>query len=92
MIRILAVAGEVSGDRHTAKLLRALKNNPGVEVIAVGGANMKEACGGLEEDIVSRAVMGFSEVLGEIPYFIKLKKINIIIKQTLFNAIITKRC
>lgn len=66
--RIYLVAGEPSGDRLGAALIRGLRSlEPGVEVMGVGGRAM--AAEGLHPlfDIGDIAVMGLTEVLPRLP-------------------------
>ena len=70
---ILLLAGETSGDLHGARLARALKRRiPGVRLVGLGGPDMAaegvELLAGLED----LAVMGFSEVLRHLPFFVRL--------------------
>ena len=62
--RILIVAGEVSGDKHAAKLIVALKERaPRLEIYAAGGEKMEEAGATLLHNLVKMAVLGSVEVL-----------------------------
>ncbi|MCX6355605.1 MAG: lipid-A-disaccharide synthase [Candidatus Aureabacteria bacterium] len=62
--RILIVAGEVSGDKHAAKLIAALKERePRLEIYAAGGEKMKAAGATLLHNLVKMAVLGSVEVL-----------------------------
>jgi len=66
--RILIVAGEASGDRHAAGLMREARTlDPSLSFIGIGGAEMRAA--GLEGifDGESIAVVGFAEVLTHLP-------------------------
>jgi lipid-A-disaccharide synthase len=65
---ILLSAGEASGDLHAggvAAAIRALR--PDWRLSGIGGAHMQAAGVELMEDVVSRAVMGFVEVLAHLP-------------------------
>ncbi|MFH1416280.1 MAG: lipid-A-disaccharide synthase [Elusimicrobiota bacterium] len=73
-IRLMVIAGEISSDRHGAKLITELKKSENVKVIAVGGAKMAEVSDRLEENIVGKATIGFAEVVKLIPFFAGLKK------------------
>jgi lipid-A-disaccharide synthase len=58
------VAGEASGDRHAAELLRSLKaQSPGLRAKGVGGPHLRSA--GQEQlfDLAAHAVVGLTEVL-----------------------------
>ncbi|MFQ5701221.1 MAG: lipid-A-disaccharide synthase [Acidobacteriota bacterium] len=66
--RILIVAGEASGDRYGAGLIRAIRLQvPGVQFTGIGGRCMREA--GLDPlmDTERIAVLGFFEVLTTLP-------------------------
>lgn len=61
---IFIVAGEASGDRHAAELLRELRKiRPGARFTGVGGRHLKAA--GQEQmfDLASHAVVGLTDVL-----------------------------
>ncbi|MBN2407283.1 MAG: lipid-A-disaccharide synthase [Elusimicrobia bacterium] len=72
-LHVLVIAGEVSGDKHGAKLISRLKKHEAVTVTAVGGSRMKEAADRFEEDIVTSAALGFVEIVRLIPYLVRLK-------------------
>ena len=62
--KLLLVAGEPSADAHGAELIQALKlQQPGIEIIGVGGPKM--AAAGQEQlfDLSAHAVLGVTEVL-----------------------------
>lgn len=66
--RVLIVAGEASGDRYGAGLMRALSARlPHITFTGIGGACMRDA--GLESlmDAERIAVLGFVEVVGSLP-------------------------
>jgi lipid-A-disaccharide synthase len=66
--RVLIVAGEASGDRHAAGLMReAARLDPGLTFVGIGGAEMRAA--GLHAifDAESIAVVGFLEVVSHLP-------------------------
>jgi len=72
------IAGESSGDLHGSKLINSIKNiNSNIHFRGLGGPLMNET--GLEslEDFNRMAVMGFLEILKDLPFFLNLKK-NII--------------
>lgn len=67
---ILICAGEVSGDMHAARLLRAVRaRRPDADVFGIGGDHMAEE--GCEILVHSRdmAVMGFFDVLARLRFF-----------------------
>ena len=58
------VAGEVSGDKHAAKLIAEIrKREPRAEICAAGGDAMEEAGARLLYNLVDMAVLGSVEVL-----------------------------
>ena len=72
------IAGESSGDLHGSKIINSIKNiNSNIHFRGLGGPLMREA--GLEslENFNRMAVMGFLEILKDLPFFLNLKK-NII--------------
>jgi lipid-A-disaccharide synthase len=67
---IFIVAGEASGDKHAARLIREAKSiMPGLRVAGLGGEKMRQAGCELHADLVSVAVMGFVQVLANIQFF-----------------------
>lgn len=75
MREILFVAGEASGDLHTARVaaeLRALR--PDLQTAGVGGAGMRAAGVDILQDYEGLAVMGFVEVLRHVPKHAALLK------------------
>lgn len=67
---VMIVAGEVSGDMHAARLVRALKQaRPDIKVYGVGGPQLRAA--GVETfyDVGDMAVMGFTEVVRRLSFF-----------------------
>jgi len=61
---ILIVAGEVSGDKHAAKLISELKRrDPRIKIYAAGGERMESAGAVLLHNLVGMAVLGSVEVL-----------------------------
>ncbi len=78
--RIMIIAGESSGDFHSASLIRALKKiNPGIEIAGIGGERMRQAGAEIYFDISGLSIIGFTDVLKNI------KKIK-----TLFNNLLEK--
>lgn len=71
--RILLSAGEASGDLHGAGLARALRDRwPDAELYGLGGPRMQDEGVRLMAGLDQLAVMGFAEVVGRLPYFIRL--------------------
>ncbi|MCX6338768.1 MAG: lipid-A-disaccharide synthase [Candidatus Aureabacteria bacterium] len=61
---IVVVAGEVSGDKHAAKLIAEIrKREPRAEICAAGGDAMENAGARLLYNLVDMAVLGSVEVL-----------------------------
>ncbi len=72
-LRILIVAGEASGDLHGSHLVEALKSiHPDCRFFGVGGKKMRAE--GVETffDIERMGAIGAVEVLGELPFYIKI--------------------
>ncbi|MEX2610581.1 MAG: lipid-A-disaccharide synthase [Gemmatimonadota bacterium] len=71
--RILLSAGEASGDLHGASLARALRRRwPDADLYGLGGPRMADEGVRLMAGLDKLAVMGFTEVLAHLPYFIGL--------------------
>ena len=65
---LMLIAGEVSGDMHTAKLAEALQQLcPGIKLFGAGGPLMKAAGVELSVDLTEHAVVGLTEVLAHYP-------------------------
>lgn len=76
MKNILIVAGDPSGDLHGANLVRAMRRlNPEIDIAAVGGPKLQAAGANLVGDLVSEAVVGFSEVIAHLPNIVHLFRI-----------------
>jgi lipid-A-disaccharide synthase len=72
---IFISAGEPSGDLHGAHLVRALRKRwPEARFLGLGGARMAAEGVELLADVSELAVMGFTEVLGRLPFFLKLRR------------------
>ncbi len=72
-IRFFLSAGEESGDIHGAKLIEAIKTQiPNAKFMGHGGDQMKAAGMTLLEHVNDLAVMGFTEVLKQLPYMLKV--------------------
>ena len=71
--RVYFVAGEASGDRLAADLLRALKkNHPDLRAFGVGGPMLKAAGQEQSLDLARHAVVGLTDVLRQLPKFLKI--------------------
>lgn len=67
---LLVVAGDVSGDRHTAGLLAKLKQfEPDLAIWGVGGPEMETQGAKLIANCRDFAVIGIFEVIKQIPFF-----------------------
>ncbi|MDF2691356.1 MAG: lipid-A-disaccharide synthase [Gammaproteobacteria bacterium] len=68
MSRILFIAGEASGDAHASEVAKALKQQqPGLELVGIGGQKMKEAGVDIIFDAAEIAVVGLVEVIKHYP-------------------------
>ena len=70
--RVYLVAGEASGDRLAADLLRELKKNPKLRAFGVGGPMLKAAGQEQSLDLAKHAVVGLTDVLKNLPKFLKI--------------------
>jgi lipid-A-disaccharide synthase len=72
--KILISAGEASGDFYGAELAKEIyrQKKGAVKIIGFGGAKMAYAGVDLKIDLVSHAVMGFSEVMSKIFDFLRI--------------------
>jgi lipid-A-disaccharide synthase len=69
-LRLLIVAGEVSGDLQAARLIRALKqHHPDVECFGIGGDALRAEGMEILTDARHMAVMGLTEVLKRLFFF-----------------------
>jgi len=76
--KIFIVAGEASGDAHAAHLIQAVEAiMPNLGAEGLGGERMRLAGCELREDLVSVAVMGFVQVLGNLRFFRRLLRESI---------------
>ena len=70
---ILIVAGEVSGDIQSAKLVVELKAlSPGIKISGIGGDNMKAAGVDLLHHVREMSFLGFSEIIKHLPFIRKV--------------------
>lgn len=73
-MKIMLSAGEASGDLHGANLAEALKTvDPQVELIGMGGEQMRKAGVRIVYDIKNLGVIGIGEIIKKIPFFYKLR-------------------
>ncbi|MBP2665033.1 MAG: lpxB [Firmicutes bacterium] len=76
MTKVMISAGEASGDLHGASVADALKNmQPDIELFGMGGSNMRAAGVDIVYDIADIGVMGFVEILRNLPMFFRLRDI-----------------
>ena len=74
-MKIFIIAGEPSGDEYGAKLITALKNDcPNLSINGIGGQLMEKQGLNSMVPLDQIAVMGFSEVIKKIKFFINLEK------------------
>ena len=72
-LRVFVSAGEASGDRHAAGLVRALRRRvPDLEVRGLGGPELEAEGAVLLARIDELAALGFSEVIRRLPFFTRL--------------------
>jgi len=68
-MKSLFITGEASGDLHAFNLIRSLKHiNPEIQFIGIGGEKMTEVGVRIIYPAKAISVIGFSEVIGKIPY------------------------
>jgi len=73
-LKIMLVAGEVSGDLHASLLARSLKVlSPGIKLFGMGGFRMKEMGVDIKFDVIKYANIGIWENAKN--YFITMRKI-----------------
>ena len=78
--RIMIIAGESSGDFHSASLILALKKiSPEIKISGIGGQRMRAAGADIYFDISELSIIGFTDVLKNLR---KIKKV--------FNALLEK--
>jgi lipid-A-disaccharide synthase len=67
---LLVIAGEVSGDMHAARLIRALRRrDPSLRCYGIGGPRLRAEGVETLHDIRDMAVMGFTEVVRRLAFF-----------------------
>lgn len=75
MPKVMISAGEASGDLHGANVAEALKQmRPDIGLFGMGGANMRNAGVDIVYDIADIGVMGFVEILWNLPKFFRLRE------------------
>ena len=74
MTKVMICAGEASGDLHGASVASDLKNlEPQIELLGMGGSHMRSAGVDIVYDIADIGVMGFVEILRNLPRFFRLR-------------------
>ena len=74
-LRLFVSAGEASGDRHAAGLVRGLRRRVGdLEVRGLGGDRLRAEGVDLLAHVEDLSVLGFAEVIQRLPYFLRLWK------------------
>ncbi|HXB23771.1 MAG TPA: lipid-A-disaccharide synthase [Gemmatimonadaceae bacterium] len=78
MREVLFSAGETSGDLNAAPVAAMLARlRPDLHLVGLGGSRMREAGVELIEDTVSRAVMGFAEIVRYLPqHLVRLRRLD----------------
>ena len=75
MTKVMICAGEASGDLHGASVASDLKNlEPQIELLGMGGSHMRSAGVDIVYDIADIGVMGFVEILRNLPRFFRLRE------------------
>ena len=68
-IDLLIIAGEASGDEHSAQVVKnVLRLFPNHNIVAIGGNNLKKCRANFLFDLVDHAVVGIFEVLKTIGF------------------------
>jgi lipid-A-disaccharide synthase len=71
--RLFVSAGEASGDRHAAALVRALRERVGpLEVMGLGGEALEAEGARLLARVDALSLLGFAEVARRLPFFVGL--------------------
>jgi len=74
MCKIMISVGEASGDLHGASVAHALKSiQPNVKMFGMGGQAMQEAGVDIVYDIADLGIIGFVEVIKNLPRLFKLR-------------------
>ncbi len=69
----IIIAGETSGDKHAAGLVRCMKEREDVRFVGIGGDEMTAAGVNVIHHVREMSVMGFSEVLSKLPFFAEVR-------------------
>lgn len=74
MTKVMICAGEASGDLHGASVARDLQElDPQIDLLGMGGSHMRTAGVDIVYDIADIGVMGFVEILRNLPRFFRLR-------------------
>ncbi|GBG58036.1 lipid-A-disaccharide synthase [Sporomusaceae bacterium FL31] len=74
MYKVMISVGEASGDLHGASVATALRNiQPGIKMLGMGGQAMRSAGVDIVHDIADLGVIGFVEVIKNLPRLFKLR-------------------
>lgn len=74
MCKIMISVGEASGDLHGASVARALKSiQPDIQIFGMGGQAMKAAGVDIVYDIADLGVIGFVEIVKNLPKLFRLR-------------------
>ncbi|MEG6585074.1 lipid-A-disaccharide synthase [Dendrosporobacter sp. 1207_IL3150] len=74
MYKVMISVGEASGDLHGASVAAALKNiQPDIKLLGMGGQAMRSAGVEIVHDIADLGVIGFVEVIKNLPRLFKLR-------------------
>jgi len=74
MTKVMICSGEASGDLHGASVADALHSmKPDIELFGMGGSHMRDAGVDIVYDIADIGVMGFVEILWNLPKFFRLR-------------------
>lgn len=75
MKKILVIAGDPSGEKHTAGVIRKLAELiPSVQWRGVGGNEMQAAGASIDFHVNQTSIMGFIEVIKHLPFLKKMEK------------------
>ncbi|UCH65320.1 MAG: lipid-A-disaccharide synthase [Ignavibacterium sp.] len=88
---LLIIAGEESGDLIGASLIRELmKQNPELNIVGIGGDNMRNEGIDIIHHIKEMAFLGFAEVVKHIPFIKKVQAdiINAVENKKIKNAVL----
>ena len=74
MTKVMICTGEASGDLHGASVAGALRDMmPDIELFGMGGSHMRDTGVDIVYDIADIGVMGFVEILWNLPKFYRLR-------------------